>query len=71
MNLSELIKSRREAHNMSLQDVADACGVTKGYVWEIEQGKSLNPSLSVAIRLSLCLGISINALAAATLENKP
>ena len=68
MKLGELLKSRREALGMSLQDVADACGITKSHVWDMEQGNSFNPTLAVAIRLSICLGISINALAAATLE---
>ena len=70
MTLAELLKSRRESLGMSLQDVADACGITKSHVWDMEQGNSFNPTLAVAIRLSICLGITINMMAAATLEQK-
>lgn len=70
VTLAEILKSRREAQGMSLQDVADACGVSKAHIWDMEQGNTCNPSLQLAIRLSICLGIPVNALAAATLETK-
>lgn len=69
MTLGQFIKSRREALAMSLQDVGDASGVSKAYVWELEQDKSM-PSLRVAMRLSITLGVSVNALAATTLEEQ-
>lgn len=70
MTLGELLKSRRESLGMSLQDVADACGLTKSHIWDMEQGNSFNPTLSASIRLSICLGITINMMAAATLDHK-
>jgi transcriptional regulator with XRE-family HTH domain len=68
MKLAELIRSRREAQDMSLQDLADACGLTKSHVWEIEQGKTVNIGLLSAVRLSIALNVGISVLAAAALE---
>ena len=41
--IAELRRSRKE----SLQDVADAVGVTKTHIWELERGRTSNPSLTV------------------------
>lgn len=69
MKLGEIIKARRAESGMSLQDVADAAGMTKGYLHEIESGKTFNLGLIIAIRLSVCLGIPVNMMAAAALES--
>ena len=71
MTLGELIKGRRTQADMSLQDLADACGATKGYVWEIENGRTINIGLLLAVRLSIALGVPVNVLAAAALESPP
>lgn len=70
MGLGELIKTRREAQEYSLQDVADSCGISKAHLWDLEQGNSLNPSLGLAIRLGMALNIPISCIAASTLEEK-
>lgn len=69
MRLGELLETRRKEAGMSLQDVADACGISKGYVWEIEDGKTVNIGILLAIRLSICMGIQVNMLAAAALAS--
>lgn len=66
MRIGELIESRRKKAGMSLQDVADACGISKGYLWEIEDGRTVNVGILLAIRL----GIHVNMLAAAALESE-
>lgn len=71
MKLGDLIKQRRETAGMSLQDVADAVGATKGYIWEIENGKTVNIGLLLVVRLSVALAIPVNALAASALETQP
>jgi len=70
MKLGDLIKQRRETAGMSLQDVADAVGATKGYIWEIENGKTANIGLLLATRLSIALAVPVNALAASALESQ-
>lgn len=42
MELSEFIKTYRKQHKLSMQQLADKCGITKGYVSMIEGRK--NPS---------------------------
>lgn len=69
MNLGELIKSRREAQGMTLDEVADAAGCSKSYLWEIENRVGYKVSLINAVRLSVALGIHINLLASAVLES--
>lgn len=69
MNLSEFIKARREASGLTLQELADAVGCTKSHIWEMEN-KPCNPTLRVALRLSVALGVRINALAACLLEEE-
>lgn len=68
MKLGQLLKQRREMTGMSLQDVGDACGLSKGYVWEIEAGKTVNIGLLTAIRLSIALNLTVSAMCAAALE---
>ena len=69
MKLGELLKSRRELANLTQQDVGDACGLSKGYLWEVEAGKKSNISLMSAIRLSVALNIPVSMMCAAALES--
>ncbi len=70
MKLGELIESRRKENGYSLQDVADACGASKGYIWEIEDGRTVNIGLLLAVRLAICLNLSVSMLAAAAIETE-
>lgn len=65
MKLGELIKSRREALGMTLDEVADASDCSKSYVWEVENHKGYKISLVLAARLSVTLGLHVNLMAAA------
>jgi len=59
MSFGELIRSNRRRLNKSLQDVADALGVTAVYVSEVERGKrppftvERLPSLAQILELEL------------------
>src|SRR5829696_3809750 len=56
--ISELrLKSRQ-----SLQDVADAVGVSKAHIWELEKGRTDNPSMALVTRLADHFGVSIRYL---------
>jgi transcriptional regulator with XRE-family HTH domain len=52
------IKLLRDIRDMSLQAVADAAGLTKSHVWELEQGRAVNPTVNAVWGLSaaLCVG---------------
>lgn len=54
----ERIRSTRKARNMSLDDVATASGFTKSHVWELERGKSRNPTVRAVWSLAKALGVS-------------
>lgn len=42
MKLGEWLKMYRTKHNMTMQDLADACGFSKAYIGALEKG--INPS---------------------------
>lgn len=50
----------REQHGLSLQAVADRAGLSKSHVWELEQGRSRNPTVDTAVRLSRAFGVSLD-----------
>ena len=47
MPLKEKLQSLRSKSKESLQQVADTIGVSKAHIWELETGRSLNPSLAI------------------------
>jgi transcriptional regulator with XRE-family HTH domain len=70
MTLGELLKSRREALGLTLEETADATGSSKSYVWELENSKSYKMGLTLAARFAVALGLHINLMAAAALESE-
>jgi transcriptional regulator with XRE-family HTH domain len=50
----------REQHDLSLQEVADRAGLSKSHVWELEQGRSKNPTVDTAVRLARAFGVSLD-----------
>ncbi len=62
MSLAVRIAELRRARGESLQDVADAVGVTKTHIWELERGRATNPTLAVIEGLANHFRVSIAAL---------
>lgn len=56
--LGTRMKLLREMRGMSLQAVADAAGLTKSHIWELEQGKSVNPTVNAIWGLSSAFCVS-------------
>ena len=56
--MNELRVGRRE----SLQVVADAVRVSKAHIWELEKGRTDNPSMGLVTRLADHFGVSIRYL---------
>ncbi len=50
------------AKKLSLQELADAVGASKAHIWDLEQGKTRNPSLALLTALSRELGVSIKEI---------
>jgi transcriptional regulator with XRE-family HTH domain len=62
MPLGALITELRLKKGESLQKVADAVGVSKAHVWELEKGRAQNPSMGLVTRLADHFGVSVAAL---------
>jgi transcriptional regulator with XRE-family HTH domain len=65
MNESKLglrLRALRMKKKLSLQELADKIGASKAHVWDLEQGKTRNPSLSLLTELSRALDSSIKDL---------
>lgn len=56
--LGARIKLLRDLRGMTLQQVADASGITKSHVWELENGKAINPTVNVIWSLSEALVVT-------------
>lgn len=52
----ERIKAMRASRRMTLEDVGAAAGFTKSHVWELETGRSRNPTVRAAWALARALG---------------
>ena len=63
MQIGERLFSLRQKTGESLQQVANAAGVSKAHVWELEKGRSANPSFELVRKLAMHFGVSIEVLA--------
>lgn len=52
----------REAKNMTLQQVADAVGCTRGYIWELEMKDGQRPSAERVYLLAKTFGVTVEDL---------
>ena len=53
------LKQLRIRKGESLQNLADAVDASKAHIWELETGKSGNPSIELLLRLAQHFGVSI------------
>jgi len=62
MALGQRIADLRLKKSQSLQHVADAVGVSKAHIWELEKGRTDNPSMALVTRLADYFGVSVSFL---------
>lgn len=62
MDIGERLFSLRQKSGESLQEIAAKVGVSKAHVWELEKGRSKNPSFDLVRKLALHFGVSIEVL---------
>jgi transcriptional regulator with XRE-family HTH domain len=62
VSIGEKLFSLRQKSGESLQGVADKVGVSKAHVWELEKGRSKNPSFEMVRKLAAHYGVSIDVL---------
>ena len=54
-DLANHLKSLRQAAGLSLDEVAQRAGLTKGHIWELEKGRVNNPTINSICRLAIAL----------------
>lgn len=62
MSLGSKLRELRTRNRESLQELADAVGASKAHVWELETGKSTNPSLDLLKKIATHFGIAVSTL---------
>ena len=62
MSLGSRLTDLRLAKGFSLQQVADAVSVSKAHIWELEKGRTENPSMGLVTRLADHFGVSLSFL---------
>lgn len=62
------LRTYRMRKGFSLQKLADAVGASKAHIYELETGKSANPSLALLTALSRELDVPIKVLVGETSE---
>lgn len=61
-HIGPFIAERRAELGLSLEAVAERAGTTKSHIWELEKGRSRNPTISMALALCDALQCSLNSL---------
>lgn len=68
MKLSEVISNYRSAHNLTVEEFAEKCGLSKGYISMIERGinprnnKPISPTIDSVRKIAHGMSMSINEL---------
>ena len=68
MSLGAKLNELRLRKGESLQQTADAVGVTKTHIWELEKGKSANPSAELLRKLASHFAVTVDFLMDPTRE---
>ena len=61
-HMGQFILERRKALGLSLDALADRINCSKAHVWELEKGRSKNPTIWMALGLCKGLQCSLNDL---------
>lgn len=69
LSMKRMIKDMRFDLGLSLQDVADRAGITKSHMWELEQGRAVNPTVRTVHGIAKALGIPFVSMAAGALND--
>lgn len=62
MSLGAKLSELRMKKGESLQQTADIVGVTKTHIWELEKGKSANPSADLLRKLATHFKVTVDYL---------
>jgi transcriptional regulator with XRE-family HTH domain len=70
MSLAAKLKELRGKNRQSLQDVADAIGASKTHIYDLETGRSTNPSIELLTKLATHFRVAIADLLGENPEGK-
>jgi transcriptional regulator with XRE-family HTH domain len=62
MSLADRLYDLRQNAKVSLQIAADAVGVSKAHLWELEKGRTANPSFDLVRKLAAYYGVTPETL---------
>lgn len=68
MSIGRIINEYRRDNKMSMQEFADKCGLSKGYISMLERGKhpqnnrEIIPSIETIMKISRAMGLTIEEL---------
>ncbi|WP_319824074.1 helix-turn-helix transcriptional regulator [Thalassovita sp.] len=62
MQIGERLFNLRTRSDQSLQDVANAVGISKVHVWELEKGRTKKPSFELVRNLAQHFGVTTDEL---------
>jgi transcriptional regulator with XRE-family HTH domain len=62
MTLGTRLSKLRQQKGQSLQRVADAVGVSKAHIWDLEKERTANPSMGLVTKLADHFEVSIASL---------
>ncbi len=66
--LGDRINRLRLKKGDSLQDVANAVGVSKAHIWELEKRRTDNPAMALVTRLADHFGVTVSYLVSEDIE---
>lgn len=67
MSLGTLLKDKRNQLGLTLDEVADAAGISKSHLHGLE-GDKCEPGILMCARLSVALGLNVQMMATAALK---
>ena len=62
MSFAGKLHDLRTARRLSLQNVADAVGISKAHVFNLEKGITANPSMELVVKLAALFRVRVNDL---------
>jgi len=65
----QYIKDAREENGLSLSAAADLIGCTKAHLWELERGRSNNPTVKTLVGIARALDLRFETVALAAAES--
>lgn len=65
------LRQYRQAKGLTLQQVADAVGCTKAYIWELEKRENPRPTAERLNAIAKTLGVTLSDLLGESTEDAP